>query len=120
MSLSATDVEQLVEAELSRISDVALRARIAQLRVRPHAVVREWFYGTPGQTYECWTVLEHWPSNTGVAYCPEGFGPRHPWGLVFLEGPLIGIGADYEWFATLEDAVRDSMAWEGGISAAAT
>jgi len=61
----------------------------------------------------CWTVLEHQPSGTGIAYCEEGFGPDFPWGLVFLSGPHMSMGMDSAWFASLEDAVRKSPAWQG-------
>jgi hypothetical protein len=58
-------------------------------------------------------VLEHPPSNTGIAYSPQGFGPSDPWGLVSLSGDHMGIGMDSGWFPTLESAMRDSMAWDG-------
>jgi hypothetical protein len=58
-------------------------------------------------------VLEHPPSNTGIAYCAQGFGPSDPWGIVFLSGELTGIGMDSAWFSTLESAMRESMAWDG-------
>ena len=55
---------------------------------------------------------ENW-ANTGIAYCPEGFGPRDPWGLVFLSGEHMSMGMDSGWFTSLEDAFRESSAWEG-------
>jgi hypothetical protein len=103
----------LVEKELSRISDPVLVAAIRRLLVKPYAVEREWNYGRPGQTYPCWTVLEHPPSNTGIAYCESGFGPSDPWGLVFISGADMSIGMDCAWYATLEDAMRQSRAWDG-------
>src|SRR5260370_40435213 len=60
-----------------------------------------------------WTVLQHHPSNTGIAYCLQGFGPSYPWGLVSLSGSHMNIGVDSCWFASLEDALRNSMAWDG-------
>ncbi|CAG0933531.1 hypothetical protein TFLX_03094 [Thermoflexales bacterium] len=67
--------------------------------------------GKKGQTYPCWIVLEHKESNTGIAYCDYGFGPKDPWGLVFLSGDSMGM--DSGWFSSLEDAFRESMAREG-------
>ena len=67
----------------------------------------------PRADYVCWTILEHRPSGTGVAYREEGFGPEFPWGLVFLSGPHMNMGMDSAWFASLEDAVRESRAWDG-------
>jgi hypothetical protein len=111
--MDAVAVDQLVERELVAVRDPALLALIGSLRVEPYAVERDWDYGALGQRYVCWTVLEHRPSNTGVAYCEHGFGPTNPWGLVFLSGPHMSIGMDCGWYARLSDAVRESMAWEG-------
>jgi hypothetical protein len=54
-------------------------------------------------------VLEHVERNLAVAYCPEGFGPRCPWGLLWLAGPWTSMGMDSSWYLTLEDALRDSL-----------
>jgi hypothetical protein len=105
------NIKELVAAELERISDPALLARIRELLVEPVPVEREWDYGPPGQHFTCWTVLEHRPSNTGVAYCAQGFGPSCPWGLVFLSGSHTNIGMDCSWYETLQDAVQESMFW---------
>ena len=107
------EITALVESELATISDSALAEAIRRLAVEPYPVEREWDYGAPGLTHTCWTVLEHHPSDTGIAYCAQGFGPQHPWGLVFLRGEHMNIGMDCGWFARLEDAMRDSMAWDG-------
>ena len=103
-----------IERELAAIHDPLLLDLVRKLLVEPYAVEREWDYGAPGQTYVCWTVLEHQPSGTGIAYCEEGFGPKFPWGLVFLSGPYMSIGPDSAWFTRLDDAVRESQAWDGG------
>lgn len=106
-------VTELVERELAGLRDPAVLDLVHRFRVEPYPVERDWDYGTPDQRYVCWTVLEHRPSNTGVAYCDAGFGPAHPWGLVFLSGPHMSMGMDSAWFASLEGAVRESMAWDG-------
>jgi hypothetical protein len=106
-------VKELVEREMAVISDPALLDLIRRLSVEPSRVVRDWDYGASGERHVCWTVLEHPPSNTGVAYCDAGFGPDSPWGLVSLSGRHMNIGMDSGWFATLEAAVRDSPAWDG-------
>jgi len=106
-------VTELIERELQAIRDPAIRDLVGRLRVDPYPVERNWDYGAADQTYTCWTVLEHRPSNTGVAYCDAGFGPTCPWGIVFLAGPHMNIGMDSGWFSSLECAVRESMAWEG-------
>ena len=111
--LTSKDVAALVSRELERIADQALLTRLQELLVTPYPVEREWDYGTPGERFTCWTVLEHASSNTAIAYCDRGFGPSYPWGLVFLSGPHMGIGMDALWHLTLESAMRESMAWDG-------
>jgi hypothetical protein len=61
------------------------------------------------QTYPCWIVLEHAPSNTAIAYCAEGFGPGCPWGLLFLEGEHLSMGMDSGWFTYL--SMRFASRW---------
>jgi hypothetical protein len=110
--LTSNDVVSLVNEELVRVADAALLARIRELLVVPHPVERDWDYGRVGERFTCWMVLEHSPSNTGIAYCAQGFGPSDPWGLIFLSGEHMAIGMDSAWFPTLESAMRDSMAWD--------
>lgn len=111
--LNAEEVSSRVRLELDRINDPVVLDRIRGLLVTPYPVERNWDYGQVGERFTCWTVLEHPPSNTAIAYCEQGFGPSDPWGLVFLSGEHMGIGMDSGWFSTLESAMRDSMAWNG-------
>src|ERR1700722_3078895 len=97
--LTANEVSSLVSEELTRITDAALLARIRELLVVPYPVERDWDYGRVGERFTCWTVLEHPPSNTGIAHCPQGFGPSDTWGLIFLSGEHMGIGMDSAWFS---------------------
>lgn len=108
----ALRVQALVDEQLIRISDQMILSRIRELLVPPYPIDRPWDYGLPGESHTCWTVLEHAPSNTGIAYCAQGFGPSFPWGLVFLAGPYMNIGMDAGWFASLEEAMRDCKAWD--------
>ena len=112
-SVDKRTVAELVERQLADITDLAIVDLIRQLSVEPFPVLRDWDYGASGEQYVCWTVLEHTPSNTAVAYCDAGFGPESPWGLVSLRGPHMSIGMDSGWFATLGVAVRESPAWDG-------
>lgn len=109
----AKEISDLVEREILRISDDRLVKKIRELKVSPDPVVRDWDYEPRGQRFVCWTVLEHQPSKAGIAYCSEGFGPGDPWGLVSLSGDCMSIGMDCGWIASLEDAMRESMAWDG-------
>ena len=108
--MEASDIERLLRSELDRIADKRLVGAIVRLLIPPRAEDRGWDYGAPDQTYLCWIVLEHAPSNTGIAYCAEGFGPGCPWGLLFLEGEHLSIGMDSSWYTFLEDAFRESRA----------
>jgi hypothetical protein len=111
--ISSAEVERLVGDQIARITQPELLLLIESLRVPPRCELRAWDYGRRGDAYPCWIVLEHRASNTAVAYCVRGFGPSYPWGLLFMDGPHMSMGMDSGWFTTLEDAVRESMAWEG-------
>jgi len=110
---NAKAIKALVERELAGIRDASLVQTIRALLVTPYPVERAWDYGTADERFTCWTVLEHKPSNTGIAFCSRGFGPSDPWGIVFLSGPRMSIGMDSAWFASFEDAIRESAAWDG-------
>ena len=85
--LTTNRVSELVSEELKRITDSALLAGIRELLVSRYPVERGWDYGRPGEKFPCWTILEHPPSNTGIAYYEQGFGPTHSWGVVALSLP---------------------------------
>jgi hypothetical protein len=107
-----TAINELVERALTTVADLAVIELVRKLRVEPYPVEREWNYGAPGQKYVCWTFFEHPESNTGIAYCEHGFGPEYPWGLVAIRGPYMSMGMSDGWFPSLDQAVRESMAWE--------
>ena len=111
--MQAADIEAQVARQVARISQPELLEALRPLLVQPRCEQRPWDYGAPDQTYPCWIVAEHQGSNTGIAFCESGFGPSCPWGLLFLHGPHSSMGMDSQWFASLEEAFRDSMAWEG-------
>ncbi len=107
-------VTKIVENQLDKTADRVLVGKIRTLLVTPYRIDRDWDYGDPGTVYPCWTVLEHRPSNTGIAYCEQGFGPSFPWGLVWLSGEHMNIGMDSSWYETLEYAFVESMAFDTG------
>ena len=111
MALSASAVSALVEAQLARVADPQAVALIRSLLVPPRCELRPWDYGPSDTHYPCWIVAEHAPSKTGIAYCEEGFGPRCPWGLLWISGERLSMGMDCGWYGSLEDAVRESCAW---------
>lgn len=112
--VTGEDIAALTHRELSNITNPNLVRRIQELLVTPYVVQRNWDYGKPGEAFDCWIVLEHPLSNTGIAYCENGFGPAYPWGLVFLTGEELSIGMDSAWHSSLELAMRESMAWDDG------
>ena len=116
MAISVSEVAALVEAQVAGVADPKAIALIRSLLVRPRCELRPWDYGAPGTEYPCWIVAEHVASQTGIAYCEQGFGPRCPWGLLWLSGEHLSMGMDCSWFSSLEDAVRDSFAWPDSAS----
>ena len=111
MELTASRVQELLEHELSVLTDHRVLKHIRRLVVPPSPVIRAWDYGAEGEAYPCWAVLSHVPSNTGIAYCASGFGPKRPWGLVFLSGTEHrSIGMDSGWYEHFLDAYFESAA----------
>jgi hypothetical protein len=106
-------LKALIDEELKHLSDPRVPAHIRSLLVEPSVVLRDWDYSEPVEQYPCWAVLNHDASNTGIAYCENGFGPRRPWGLVALIGndpKAMSMGMDTGWFSTFLDAYFESYA----------
>jgi hypothetical protein len=113
MPIDAPTLKTLIDRELERLSDARVEQHIRRLLVDPKAVLRNWDYGKPGEQYPCWAVLNDSASNTGIAYCEDGFGPKNPWGLVWLGNDNekhMSIGMDSGWFSTFLDAYFNSFA----------
>lgn len=107
---SADDISQLVQIELDKISSPEIVVAIKSLLVTPRLHMRNWDYGKPGETLPCWMILEHHKSSTGIAYSDFGFGPKTPWGLVFLSDSDNWFGMDSGWYTSLEGAFCESVA----------
>jgi len=103
---TSDEVARLVEAELRRVRDVEAEMRIRATLVRPYPVERDWEYGKAGDQVTCWTVAEDVDAGLAIAYSEHGFGPNKPWGLVPLSGHEMGR----DWFRSLEEAARRSIA----------
>jgi hypothetical protein len=110
MTITPNEIRSLVEHELAILAEEKVVAHIRNLLVEPRVELRPWDYGSVGQSLPCWIVFRHTQSNTGIAYCEYGFGPKNPWGLLWLTGSISSIGMDSGWFGTFLDAYRDSMA----------
>jgi hypothetical protein len=107
-------IAKLIERELGLLSDAQVNAHVRALLVEPRMELRNWDYGDPGQQYPCWIVLDDTThSNSGIAYCEQGFGPRQPWGLLKMRetaGQPGSMGMDSGWFPAFLDAFFDSFA----------
>jgi hypothetical protein len=112
MAVHPATLTSLIEQELEHLSDARVLGHIRELLVEPEVVFRAWDYREPGEKYPCWTVLKYPSSETGIAYCENGFGPRCPWGLVGLDEDeqRNSMGMDSGWFTCLLDAYFDSHA----------
>lgn len=105
----------MIASELEHVLDARVGAHVHKLLVEPRIVFREWDYGRPGEQYPCWTVLDDiGHSDTSIAYCEFGFGPRRPWGLVSSaddgNGAAGSIGMDSSWLSTFLEAFFESPA----------
>jgi hypothetical protein len=109
---TAETISSRVREQLALIEDKRIASRVSELLISPYPTERGWDYGRPDEKFVCWMVLEHRESNTGIAYCAQGFGPKSPWGLLFLEGPYMSMGMDSSWYPTLEWTFRESKAYE--------
>src|SRR5262245_14190114 len=109
MAIDTDILKTLVEDELARVTDVRVTRYIRSLLIEPKPVLRDCDYGERGQQYVCWIVLEHRTSQTGIAYCESGFGPRAPWGLIWLDSEA-SMGADCCWYTTFLQAYFESRA----------
>ncbi|PFH11775.1 hypothetical protein BCF11_4233 [Collimonas sp. PA-H2] len=111
MSVTATEINKLIESELAGIHDAGVVHHIRTLLVTPQSILRDWDFGGIGEKYPCWSILDHEKSGTGIGHCEFGFGPKTPWGLVGLAGhDHMSLGMDCEWFSTFVEAFFDSMA----------
>jgi hypothetical protein len=112
-SVDAALVDSLVDSELAASCDPRVAQIVARLRITPRLELRHWDYPPP-DSHECWVVLEDLASQTAIAYCGSGFGPKCPWGLLGMlhSGRRQDMGDDSQWFPTLAMAVRDSVAWD--------
>jgi len=109
--LNASKIEALVQRGIGNIAQPELVELVHRLSVPVRCEFRGWDYGVDGQDWPCWIFAEHPESNTAFAYCEQGFGPRDPWGLLFLSGECMSMGMDCGWFSSMEDLFRQSKAW---------
>jgi hypothetical protein len=115
MVLDPIPVTVLVREGLASIADARVATVLREHLVEPRPCLLAWDYGHPHAEfpeprYPGFIVAIFASSGTGIAYSAYGFGPAYPWGLVFIDNPAYGM--DSGWYATLEAAFRESMAWD--------
>jgi hypothetical protein len=113
MPIDAGTLKELIDDELAHLLDARICIHIKGLLVEPKITLRKWDYGKPGEQYPCWAVLNDDNSKTGIAYCETGFGPKNPWGLVWLRSDKdehMSMGMDCSWYPKFLDAYFESFA----------
>jgi hypothetical protein len=107
MKRRAEEIKNIVNTEMERIKDPVIYSALKSLLVFPIAHLRAWEWDSLQKEYQCWTVMEDKDSATGIVYSDFGFGPKKPWGLVFLSE--LNFGMNTGWFSNLEDTFCDSF-----------
>jgi hypothetical protein len=109
--MTPADVTALIRCEMLALHDKRVADLVSSLLVSPpRPLLLGWDYGAAGEAFDGFLVLDHPTSGTGIAYCQQGFGPSHPWGLIFTQGESPpSMGMDSGWFSRFLDAVFDSM-----------
>ena len=100
----------LIEAELAAVADPAAREAMRGVMLAdPIAMRCAWDYGAADETFPCWRVAAREDCGVGVVYCELGFGPKCPWGLVWLNEAVPRMGMDSGWFCALREALADLL-----------
>jgi hypothetical protein len=112
MNADAVTLKVLIGRELTKFPDERIIHHIRAHLVEPAPELRDWDYGAPDQQYPCWIVFRHAASNTGIAFCEQGFGPRCPWGLLWIGGggEQMSIGQDSGWYTSFLETYFNSFA----------
>jgi hypothetical protein len=104
------EVRVLVEAEMAKVESPDIAKGLRTFLITPRLEMRTWDWHTPLKDYPVWIVAESSRFDYGIAFSDYGFGPEHPWGLVFLSPS--NFDADYCWYAALEEAYNESRLLE--------
>lgn len=103
-------VRSLVASQMALIKDRGTRDALLSCLVEPRLQVLQWPYGGEMESYRCWVIAELTPAGAAIGYSEQGFGPRTPWGLIWLDD--ANPGQDSGWFTTLHEAYLDSFGWQ--------
>jgi hypothetical protein len=81
------DVTALVRDDMRALHDARVAAHVTSLLLAPpRPLLFAWPFGSGGERFDGFLVLDHPPSGTGIAYCRDGLGPEAPWALIFTTG----------------------------------
>ncbi len=109
--MTATEVEALTRDDMRALDDARVVAHVPALLVAPPRPLQlAWPYGAAGVTFDAFLVLDHPRSGTGIVHCQQGFGPAHPWGLIFTDRGPLSTGTDDGWYPRFLDAYFESKA----------
>ena len=106
--MNAAEITALVQLELKKINDPLVQSTILSLLISPSLHQRTWEWDRNENKFPCWTTIQDNRTDTSIVYCEHGFGPKTPWGLVFISKDFFG--GDFSWFRTMEQAFCDSFA----------
>ncbi len=110
MNVEGARVQSLVASQSGLIKDRGTRDALLSCLVEPRSQTLQWPYGSGTETYRCWVVAELTADGAAIGYSEQGFGPRTPWGLIWLDDDYPG--QDSGWFTTLHEAYLDSFGWQ--------
>ena len=102
MPISAAQLQNLIEVQLSGVPDPQRRARLQSFLTLPQLRSLAWDYGVADERHEVWIVGETPDHEVALVYSDLGFGPRDPWGFIFPADDSLGM--DSQWHSGLEDA----------------
>jgi hypothetical protein len=100
-------IKTLILEQVDLIKDPVVKTGIERFLCEPQEHLRNWDYGTKGETFVCWTVAIDRSSDTSIIYCENGHGPKNPWGMVFTSD--LNFGMDSAWFDNLEACYLESF-----------
>lgn len=102
---SIDEFNELLSAELSRISSVNRAAFIRSIFIPPYKSRLEWEYGA-NEPFEAWTFGDLKEREVVAQYCRGGFGALGaPWGINFRESSNFGM--DCGWYSSLDALAKD-------------
>jgi len=104
--MNYANFQKLLATEKNAFQNPYALKRFSELEVEPEVGKIKWDYGI--EVFECFVVFKDIHTDTGIVYSESGFGPKNPWGLVFLS--KMRSGMDSSWFSNLFDCFMETVA----------